>query len=76
MAHQSTYTDYDIFIENMEYVNVTEHTVELVYDECDSCPDCPFSFKTTTCEVSTEFCAENYHKLLTYIQIHHPEKLI
>lgn len=76
MDHQSNSTDYDVFITNMEYVNVTDHTVELMYDECNSCSDCPFNLKTTTCEVSTDFREEDYYKLLHYISIHHPEKLI
>lgn len=76
MDHQSNSTDYNVFIENMEYVNVTDHTVELVYDECNSCLDCPFNITTTNCEFSTEFREEDYYKLLHYISIHHPEKLI
>ena len=76
MAQLSTSTDYNVFIENMEYVNVTDRTVELIYDECTSCSDCPFNLKTTTCEVSTDFREEDYYKLLHYISIHHPEKLI
>ena len=76
MDHQSNSTDYDIFIENMDYVNVNNNSVELMYDECNSCPDCPFNLKTTTCGFSTEFREEDYYKLLQYISINHPEKLI
>lgn len=76
MAHQSSSTDYDIFIVNMQYVNVTDHTVELMYNECNSCAECPFNLTTSNCEFSTDFHVETYRKLLHYISIHHPEKLI
>ena len=79
MAHQSNSTDYDIFIENIDYVQVYDETIELIHsdgEDCCSCSSCKFNGYATCCEYSSEYKPDVYRKLLHYISIHHPEKLV
>lgn len=79
MDHQSNSTDYDIFIENMKYVQVYDETIELIHSDgksCSFCDSCKFNGYTKDCEYSSDYRPDVYRKLLHYISIHHPEKLI
>lgn len=80
MAQLSNSSDYGIFIANMEHVAISKTCIELIHQDmnltCNNCSACIFNNRTISCEYSEDYHPEIYHKLLTYIQIHHPEKLI
>ena len=80
MAQLSNSSDYNIFIANMEHVAVNDTGIELIHQDakltCTDCDSCIFNDYTLSCEYSEGYHHEIYYKLLNYIQIHHPEKLI